>query len=113
MTRASETPQLPSCRPNCALQCPATSWSWVLDDSLPSPPAWRLAWVLHGLPDPLPRGEYQDCFAAVEAAYGVEVIVAALRHAVSIPPAHGSGVCTDQLRSLLASYERYTQAVAA
>lgn len=73
------------CRPRCALACPTTSWSHVLDDSRPSPPHWRLAYLLIGLPTPLPGDEWADAIAAVAETYGPAVVVAGLEIAARYP----------------------------
>jgi len=72
----------------------------------------RLAWTLHGLPDPLPADEYAACLAAVASTYSTGAVVAGLRLAASIMPAHGSGVSPSRLAALAGEFAR-RQAVAA
>ena len=95
------------CRPGCSLSCPTADWAWVLDDRLPSTPAWRLAWSLHGLGrerPPVPTGEYRQLFAFVEVAYGLDVLVKGLRLAASMIPVHGSGVDVARIDGLARAF---------
>lgn len=95
------------CRPWCSLSLPTASWVHLLDDDPAlAAPAWRLAWVLHGLPDPVPQCEYRDLFAAFEAAHGLLPLVEGLRKAASIPAAHGSGVDVEHLALLADEYAK-------
>lgn len=87
-------------------------WEWVLDDELGSPPAWRLAWLLHGMPEPLSSAEYKRVFDAFEARYGVAVLIEALRLAASMPAAHGSGVDVAEFANLVRLYSRLARGAA-
>ena len=104
-----------TCRPGCAMTCPTTPWTWVLDDrpvyspfhpdAPPTlfPPYQRLAWALHGLgptKPPVPPDGYADLLAAFVAAYGVRQAVEGLRTAARTPAAHGSGVDTARFAAM-------------
>jgi hypothetical protein len=83
----------------------ARGWRWVLDRRYATP-AWRLAWLLHGMPTPLPGDLYREVLAAFEAAFGVAELIRGLRHAASMPAPHESGVDPERFASLAASYAR-------
>lgn len=83
----------------------AGGWAWVAQPG-PAGPAWHVAWALHGLPTPLPIERYPDVLGAIEAHHGTTTVLAGLRRALQIPPAHGSGVDMDRIAALLRRYER-------
>jgi hypothetical protein len=76
------------CTPGCALACARTGWAHLLTEST-APPAWRLAWCLVGLPEPLPAEQWRDCFAAFEAAHGARELIRGLRLAADQPSLGG------------------------
>lgn len=97
------------------MACSVAGWAWVLDDELTTPVAWRVAWALIGLPNPLPEPEWRHLFQAVEVAYGVTELLRGLRLAADQPPLSGgwtperrAGVC-----ALLDAYERLAKGIAA
>lgn len=78
----------------------------LLADELGSPPHWRLAWLLHGLPEPLPREEYAATLGLVERRFGIGTVVRGLRLAAGMPAPHGSGVRPSEFAAIAGKYER-------
>lgn len=101
------------------MSCPTAPWWAVLDDTRPTPPYWRLAYCLVGLPHPLPAEQWGDLLAAFEAAYGLAELLAGLRAAARQPPlSAGCGgpwrqADRDRAAALVAAVERRRKAVAA
>lgn len=101
------------CRADCALACPLRSWAHLLDDDPKlAPIRWRLAWALHGLPDPLPRDEWRDAFAAVAEVYGAQAVVDGLREAATIPTTGRQPFTRGELSVIADAIQRRARGVA-
>ena len=95
------------CPADCAQACLAASWAHLLDRTADhAPPAWRLAWALHGMPHPMPADERPDALAAFARTFGTATLVKGLRLAATIRPAHGSGVSARELDLLADRLEK-------
>jgi hypothetical protein len=83
-----------------------TTWESLLAPELPSPPAWRLAWALVGLPDPVPVASYRAVLEAFEERFGVAEVVRGLRFAGQQPVMSGwTPAQQAHVRTLAARYE--------
>jgi hypothetical protein len=105
------TPQGPPCRPGCGEYCLITDWRWILDDELPSPPAWRLAWAIVGIPNPMPGDEYRTAFEAFEVTYGLRELMRRLRMAANQPTMNNgwTAACRGRVVDLLDRYEQHVR----
>ncbi len=101
------------CHPDCALACATAGWAHLLTESA-APPAWRLAWCLVGVPEPLPPDQWRACFLAFEDTHGARELIRGLRLAADQPPISGGWTADRRgmAAGLLERYERASQAAA-